>query len=154
MFDSGMSDDQVFLIQHTMTDFVRSSIGMHNIIFGITEHNNGLFSKYVFNDNDYIDTLTMIHDFKLESDFNPAKIYEVVKEDVIKFIRNNGFDGRNELTIEQGIAIFKDMNKLVHELIDDYRAMNWKLETPIFGNQFSEKKFKNLKDPIDNGILF
>lgn len=150
MFDFDIGNDQVFLIQHTISKFVCSSTGTHNIIFQIAENNDRLFSKYVFNDNEYIDSLTLVHDFKIEPDLNPSKIHETVKEKVNKFVRDRGFDGRNELTMEQGIAVFKDMNKLVHELIDDYRAMNWEIETPIFGKQLQ----KNIQEMVDSHLLF
>lgn len=138
MFDSDIPSEYVLLVQHTMSETVHTQHYIFSITFGITQNNDGLYSKLTFTERTSDDVNIVSHNFCIDKNLNAATIYEGVIERVIKLIRNNHFDDYDEnhesITPSRAMEIFNEMNSLIHEYITDYMDENWKLETPIFGN--------------------
>lgn len=138
MFDSGIPDEYVLQVQHTMSETVHTQYHIFSISFGITKNNDGLYSKLQITEH-YCDTVNiMSHNFCIDKNLNAATIYKGVIERVVKLLRNNHFDEydeqRESIIPSRAVEIFNEMNSLIHDHITDYMNENWKLETPIFGN--------------------
>lgn len=138
MFDSDIPEHCVLLVQHTMSKTVHTQYYIFSISFGITQNNDGLYSKLIFTEYACDGVNITTHDFCIDKKLNATTIYKGVIEQVVKLLRDNNFDDCDEqherIIPKDAVELYHKMNSLVHDYITDYTNENWKLEVPIFGN--------------------